>query len=198
MATYERKDRFYKQAKEEGHLSRAFYKLEQIQTKFKIIKKGDTVIDLGCAPGGWLEIASKLVGQSGRVVGIDILPVKIKNLPNVKVILGDINETKTDQLLSYGKKADVVISDMAPSTSGVKFRDSYLSYELASAALQMAEMILVTGGNFAVKIFPGEEFASYKKGLESHFEKVFQYRPEATRKSSNEIYLVAIGFKKGI
>lgn len=195
MGRYDRKDRFYRQAKAEGRASRAFYKLEQIQNKYRVIKKGDCVVDLGCAPGGWLELASKLAGKEGVVLGVDLIEVDIKNSGNIKFFQGDVNDQETIRSITNElNSVDVVLSDMAPSTSGVKFRDSYLSYELALTALEVAEKILKPGGNFVVKIFPGEEFAGFKKELQKHFRGVVQYRPEATRKTSIEVYLVGTGF----
>lgn len=196
MGRYDRKDRYYKKAKDEGRASRAYYKLEQIQQKHKIIKKGDFVVDLGCAPGGWLEYTSKLVGQGGCVFGIDILPIKINPVPNIHFLQGDINDEETLKLITREeRRVDVVISDMAPSTSGIRFRDSFLSYELSASAFEIAKKILKPNGNFITKIFPGEEFAGFKKELEKSFKKVDQYRPPATRETSIEVYLVAIGYK---
>ena len=196
MSKYERKDKFYQRAKAEGHASRAFYKLEEVQKKYGIIKKGDRVLDLGCAPGGWLQLVSKIVGNSGSVFGIDILPVKIGRLPNVGVVQLDIEDSNIiGSIYENFGSADVVLSDMAPSTSGIKFRDYYLSYELAVRALDVAKKVLKVGGNFVVKLFPGEEFANYKKELEKNFDRVGQYRPPATRKTSIEVYLVGIGFQ---
>lgn len=195
MGTYKRKDRFYQKAKEEGHVSRAFYKLEQIQKKFKVFKRGDKVVDLGCAPGGWMELISKLVGDNGNVLGVDILPLKINLRPNMIFIQEDItSQDVMDKITDKMDRVDVVVSDMAPSTSGVKFRDSYLSYELSMRALVIARKVLKRGGNFITKIFPGEEFADFKKEMQKYFEKVSQYRPEATRKSSNEVYLIGMRF----
>jgi 23S rRNA (uridine2552-2'-O)-methyltransferase len=192
----DRKDRFYKKAKDEGRASRAFYKLEQIQQKYKIFKGGDRVVDLGCAPGGWMEYISKVVGSSGKILGVDLLPLKITVRPNMFFIQEDMNNpiVAEEVLIKLGK-VDSVVSDTAPDTSGVKFRDSYLSYELALGALDIAKGVLKEDGNFVVKIFPGEEFMEFKKELQKHFTIVKQYRPEATRKTSNEIYLVGVGFK---
>lgn len=196
MPKYDRKDRFYRKAKEEGKASRAFYKIEQIQQKFKILKKGDMVVDLGCAPGGWMEYISKFIGDGGRILGVDLLPVKIHIRPNMIFIQEDVtNPAMIDKIITKIGKVDSVVSDMAPSTSGVKFRDSYLSYELAMGALEIAKEILKEGGYFVTKIFPGEEFDNFKKELQKYFSKVNQYRPEATRKTSTEVYLVGTGFR---
>lgn len=199
MGRFDRKDSFYMKAKAEGKASRAYYKLEQIQQKYQIIKRGDRVVDLGCAPGGWIQEAVKIVGSEGRIFGIDLLPVHIGALDNVTIKEGDINEPS---LISEIKKTlgnvSVVLSDIAPDISGIKFKDSYLSYELAMRALNISREILKEGGNFIVKIFPGEEFVGFKKEMKKNFSKVIQHRPPATRKSSIEIYLVGIGFHKNL
>lgn len=205
---YNRKDHYYKKAKEEGRASRATYKLEQIQSKYKVVRKGDRVIDLGCAPGGWLEILSELIGPDGIVVGIDILPIKIHLKPNIKFVLGNINdESSVDQIISFLNltnapthhrtiaPADIVVSDMAPNTSGVQFKDAYLSYELCSKALEIAGNILKKGGNFITKIFQGREADDFKKEMKRVFNRVEAYIPAATRISSKEFYLIGLGFK---
>lgn len=196
MVKYIRKDRFYDKAKEKGYASRAYFKLEQIQKKYRILRPGDHVVDLGCAPGGWIQIVENLVGKSGKIFGIDLLPVTISPKEKTVIVQGDIyDESVISQIKETLGRVNVVISDMAPDTSGVKFRDSYLSYELADRALEIARAVLGKGGHLVTKIFPGEEFAGFKKELQNHFEKVVQYRPEATRKTSIEVYLVGMGFK---
>jgi len=195
---YNRKDHYYKKAKEEGFASRAVYKLEQIQSRFHIIKRGDRVLDIGCAPGGWMQIVSKWVGNDGLVAGIDLLPLKISLRPNMKFVLGDIlddeNHAKLAKLFAT-QETDVVLSDMAPNTSGVAFKDAYLSYELCDTALDAAKKLLKPNGNFVAKIFQGEEVEVFKKELKSCFKRVEHYVPPATREGSKELYLVALGFK---
>ena len=196
MGQYDRKDRFYRKAKEEGLASRASYKLLEIQKKFKVIKRGDIVLDLGAAPGGWLQVAGEIVGEKGMVFGIDLLPLKIAIPKNVTFHQGDIrDEGSYKEFCEKNVRADLVVSDMAPNTSGVRFKDAYLSYELAKAALDITKRFLRPGGNFVAKIFPGEEFAKFKDELGLYFEKVMQYRPEATRKTSIEVYLIGLGLK---
>ena len=196
MGKYVRKDRFYDKAKEKGYASRAYFKLEQIQKKYRILKAGDGVVDLGCAPGGWLQVAAELVGKGGKVFGIDLLPVTISPKENVTIVQGDIyDDSVITEIKGELRSVNVVLSDMSPSISGVKFKDKHLSHELAVRALEIVVAILSPGGHFVTKIFPGEEFAGFKKELQGHFEKVVQFRPEATRKSSIEVYLVGMGFK---
>lgn len=194
---YERKDHFYRRAKREGKASRAVYKLAELQRRFALVKKGGTIVDLGCAPGGWLQELSPMVGPGGRAIGIDILPLKISLPKNCAFIKGDINDegnlAEIERLA--GGRVDAVLSDMAPNISGIEFADAFRSYELAMRAFDVCSRILKKGGNFVVKIFPGEEFPGFIAELKSRFKKVTTIVPEATRKTSSERYLVAIGYK---
>ncbi len=198
---YNRKDHYYKKAKEEGFASRAVYKLEQIQLKFRVIKKGDHVLDLGAAPGGWMQKACDWVGPAGLVAGIDLLPLKIQLKPNMRFKQGDVKIppgppfSKGGEEGGEGAKVDVILSDMAPNTSGVAFKDAYLSFELCMMALDVAKKHLKPGGNFVAKIFQGEEVENFKKELRACFKKVEHYIPLATREGSKELYLVATGYK---
>lgn len=195
---YKRKDHYYKKAKREKKPSRAAYKISQIQNKRKIISKGNIVIDLGCAPGGWLKEISKLVGPKGTVIGVDTEAIHIDIPKNAAFILGNImSPDAINQIcLRLTDEADVVVSDMAPKLSGVGFRDAYNSFELALRALEICQGILKEGGNFIAKIFPGKELEDFKKLLKKAFTKVDVIRPPATRKTSKELYLVAMGHKK--
>ncbi len=195
---YKRKDFYHQKAKKEGKASRAAYKIAQLQKRLKFIKRGDTVIDLGCSPGGWLQEMSKLVGSKGNIVGIDIEAVRISVPDNVTFILGDImSPDSIEQLcLRLTNEPNVIVSDMAPKLSGITFRDSYKSFELAQRAFEICQGILTEGGNFLVKIFPGKELDDYKKMLKKAFKKVDIIIPPATRKTSSEMYLVGLGYKK--
>jgi 23S rRNA (uridine2552-2'-O)-methyltransferase len=194
---YERKDHYYRRAKREGKASRATYKLAELQRRFRLVKKGDIVVDLGCAPGGWIEELSPLVGIGGRVIGIDVLPLKIQLPKNCRFVEGDIAEEESlseIEALAEGE-VDAVLSDMSPNLSGIAFADAYRSFELAARALEACARLLRRGGNFVVKIFPGEEFPRFAKELEESFEEVSTVVPDATRKTSSERYLVAKGFR---
>lgn len=197
VMAFKRKDHYYKRAKDEGKASRAVYKLSELQKRFHLIEKGDVVVDLGCAPGGWMQELAPMVGPKGVIIGIDILPLKIPLPAQCRFVLGDINDSAAleEVATAAGGKADAVLSDMSPNLSGIAFADAYRSYELALAALQFARRILRPGGNFAVKIFPGDEFADYVGELTGSFESVKNVVPDATRKTSSERYLVAKGFK---
>jgi 23S rRNA (uridine2552-2'-O)-methyltransferase len=201
--TYKRKDHYYRKAKEEGLASRAVYKLEQIDRQFSLLKAGDRVLDLGCAPGGWLQYLAKKVGPSGRAVGVDLLEVKIPLPSHVTVLRGDATRPEIQEELirglegpaGAGSPADLVVSDMSPNLSGIRFRDNYESHRLGLTVLSVAKKILKAGGSLVVKIFPGDELPEFKKQLKENFEEIKTYVPEATRKGSSEIYLIAKKFK---
>lgn len=194
---YDRKDHYYKKAKEEGKASRAIYKLEEIDRQFHLLKGGERVIDLGCAPGGWLQYLAKRVGSKGKAVGVDLLEVKA-SLPEFLTILrGDITDPKVQEecLRVLAGPADLVLSDMSPNLSGIRFRDHYESYQLAMTVLKVARKVLKPGGVMVVKIFPGDELKDYKRELEKSFAEIKTLIPQATRKGSTEIYLIARNFK---
>lgn len=195
---YDRKDHFYRRAKKEGKASRAVYKLAELQKRFGLIRKRDVVLDLGCAPGGWMQEVSTFVGTKGRVIGIDFLPLKISVQPNCRFIKGNLEDELVGQKLAElsGGRADVVLSDMSPNLSGVSFADAYRSYELSVLAFGICERLLKDGGNFVVKIFPGDEFVGYVAKLKKSFSSVDVITPEATRRTSSERYIVARGHKK--
>lgn len=195
---YTRKDHFYWRAKREGRASRAAYKFIELQRSFHIVKKGDVVLDLGAAPGGWLKEISYLIGQKGNAIGVDLLPIKISLPRECHFIQGDLKDKHTTERIREiaGSRVDAVVSDMSPNLSGIQFADAYRSYELAMLALDMCRRLLRPGGNFVVKIFPGEEFEGYVKTLKQSFRRVERIVPEATRSTSSERYLVALGFEK--
>jgi 23S rRNA (uridine2552-2'-O)-methyltransferase len=194
---YERKDHYYKKAKKEGLASRAVYKLEEIDQQFHLIKQGARVLDLGCAPGGWLQFLAKKVGSQGKVVGVDLLEVKNPLPTHVTIVQGDITRSDIQEqcIRLLGGPADTMVSDMSPNLTGIRFKDNYESYQLALTVLNVAKKILKTGGAMVVKIFPGDELAEYKKQLALIFEEIKTFVPKATRKGSSEIYLVGSKFK---
>jgi 23S rRNA (uridine2552-2'-O)-methyltransferase len=185
----DRRDFFYRKAKVEGYRSRAAFKLKQINEKFEIIRKGDTVVDLGAAPGGWLQVAKELSG--GKVLGVDILP--IDEIEGVITIKGDIrHDTTIEKIRGIIEKdgADVVICDAAPNLSGSWSYDHARSIDLATSAFECARKILKSGGNFAVKVFQGDMFPEFLNKVREHFGKVQAFSPEASRKQSAEIYVI--------
>ena len=186
-----RRDHYRKLAKEEGYSSRASYKLLQINSKYKILKAGYCVIDLGCAPGGWLEVASKEVSVNGRVVGIDKRAVKTK-LANVKVLCMDVFDPLTEEriLELCGRKGDVVLSDLSPNISGVWEVDHAKQIDLCRRVVEMLPKILARRGSAVLKAFEGPEFRDFLDELESKFGYVTIAKPLASRSASSEFYLV--------
>jgi 23S rRNA (uridine2552-2'-O)-methyltransferase len=193
-------DRFYKRAKAEGYRSRSAFKLQQITTKFSVIKKGDVVIDLGAAPGGWSQVARELVGEHGIVISVDIQPME--KLEGVVLLQRDITREEeciqalNDILTAKGKEgADVVISDLSPQLSGTRDYDQFRSYELSTYALNIATTILKRGGNFVTKIFQGAYYNNFLQDMKERFRTTRAYSPEASRKGSAEVYVVGKGIK---
>lgn len=194
MAQYDRKDHYYRKAKAAGLASRAAFKLEEIQQRFRIVRPGHRVVDLGCAPGGWLQPLAKWVGPGGRVVGIDLLPVSVALPEHVLTVQADLERIPPEEIHALlAGPADVVVSDMAPNTSGTRFQDQARSAGLAALALDVALGILRPGGHFVAKIFDGPDLPALRKQLATHFQKVHILTPAATRKGSIERYLVGIG-----
>jgi 23S rRNA (uridine2552-2'-O)-methyltransferase len=188
-------DHYTQQAKKERFPARSVYKLEEIQKKYHIIKKGNNVLDLGCAPGSWLLYSANLTGSTGRVIGIDLAPVTINVPLHVTVYTNDILSMDDDFLKSLGTNFNVVISDMAPSTTGNKFVDSTRSFDLCLKALSIAQMTLTTGGSFVCKIFQGEDFRTFIDSVRPVFKNHKIFKPKCSRKASKEIYVIGFGKK---
>ena len=189
-------DHYVKQSQQDGYRSRASYKLLELNEKDKLIRPGMIVVDLGSAPGGWSQVAGRLVGVKGRVIASDILPMD--SMEGVDFIQGDFTDVPVfEKLLALlgDSLADLVISDMAPNMSGVVAIDQPQAMYLVELAFDMAKQVLKPKGNFAVKIFHGEGFDSYLKMLKVSFEKVVIRKPDASRARSSEVYVVAKGFK---
>ncbi len=191
-----RDDPYVQRAQQEGYRSRACYKLLEIQEKDKLIKPGMTVIDLGAAPGGWSQVAAKLVGHRGRVIASDILPMD--TLEDVEFIQGDFNdEAVLDSILAAldERKADLVISDMAPNMSGMNAVDQPRSMYLVELAMDLACQVLKPRGAFLSKVFQGEGFDELLRDTRLRFGKVLTRKPQASRPRSREVYLLARDFK---
>ena len=190
-------DVYVKRSQEEGYRSRASYKLLEMQEKDEFIKPGMAVVDLGAAPGGWSQVIAKLVGDRGRVISSDILPMD--SLAGVNFVLGDFTEQKVFDKLSNcldDGRADLVISDMAPNMSGVKDIDQPRMMYLSELALHFARSILKPKGCFLVKTFQGEGFEGFQKDLRHSVKTVKARKPGASRARSREIYLLAAGFSE--
>ena len=190
------KDEFVKKAQKEGYRSRAAYKLLEIIDKNQIIKTGFKVLDLGAAPGGWSQVAIKIVGKTGQVIATDILPVE--SIANVEFLQGDFTEEIIyNKLLSLTnkQKINVVLSDMAPNMSGQISIDQPKSMYLAELALDMATKVLSHNGHFVVKIFQGDGFDGFIQNSRKNFKKVIIRKPKASRPRSKEVYLIASQLK---
>lgn len=191
-------DQYVKKSKMDGYRSRASYKLLELDKKDKLFKPGMTVVDLGAAPGGWSQIAAELVGDEGRVVASDILPMD--SLAGVEFVQGDFTEQAVlDEVLKAlgNEPADLVISDMAPNMSGVASADQPAAMYLVELALDMAREVLKPNGNFVAKVFQGEGFDEYMKEMRQSFKTVVTRKPDASRARSREVYLLGKGFKGG-
>jgi len=189
-------DEYVKKAQKEGYRSRAAYKLLEIIDKNQIINKGNKVLDLGAAPGGWSQVASKIVGQNGQVIASDILP--IEEIPGVDFLQGDFTESliyEKLQSMTKGQKINTVLSDMAPNMSGQLSVDQPKSMYLAELSLDMAIKTLMPNGHFIVKVFQGEGFDAYVQIARQTFKKIAIKKPKASRPRSKEVYLLASQLK---
>jgi len=192
-----KREHFYKEAKRVGYRARSAFKLKEIQKKFRIIQEGDTVIDLGAAPGGWSQVIKEFVGDQGIVVGIDILHIKPIN--GVTFLQGDMTEESTIQKIRQfieRDKADVLLSDMSPDISGNYSVDHARSIYLCEQALKAVDHLLKEGGHFACKVFAGENIQEFLHKTHQKFKTVKCFSPPASRKSSSEIYVIARFLKK--
>ncbi len=191
-------DHYTQRAKKERFPARSVYKLQEIQEKYDIIKKGDRILDLGCSPGSWLLYAAELAGNKGMVTGIDLKPVTVKIPSNVRVYTGDILSMNDDRPEFAGKDFNVVLSDMAPSTTGIKDVDAARSFNLCEAAFSIAQKMLLPGGSFVCKIFQGEDFESFSDSIKAGFNKRKIFKPQSSRKASREIYIIGTGKKREV
>lgn len=198
MVTYRHKDRLHQKAKELGLASRASFKIQELHQKFGLFAENDIVLDLGAAPGGWSQYLAQVIGTRGKVIALDLDQLEINCPNNLTFIQDDIQSKSTkDQIstLLAGKKIQAVFSDMAPKLSGIKFKDAYLSYELAYMGYQLAKSFLKEGGSFTFKIFQGEDSEKWIKELRNEFEKIKIIRLESSRKTSHEMYVVCLGYQ---
>ncbi len=191
-------DKFYKKAKEEGYRSRASYKLKQLDEKYNLIRKGDIIIDLGAAPGGWLQVGMEKTGKNGEIIGVDLEEINEIDKPNLKTIKGDLTEEETKNKIQKNlpKKADVIISDASPKITGNWDIDHARSIDLGNHCLKIAEKNLKTGGNLLMKIFQGEYFPELLKKSKQKFDFCKSSKPEASRDQSSEIYIIGKRFQK--
>ncbi|NVB77569.1 MAG: RlmE family RNA methyltransferase [Kofleriaceae bacterium] len=190
-----RHDRFHQKAKKQGFLARAVFKLEEIDQQFKIFKPGQRVLDLGCAPGSWLQYARSRVLDKGMLVGLDRGPLR-GDVAGARIVVGDVMTIDVKELLGELPGFDVVLSDMAPDTSGIRSLDQARSEALFERALEIATLTLAPGGNFVGKLFQGPDFKKLTEAVRAKFEVGKTAKPASSRQISIEQYVIGRGFRK--
>ena len=187
-----RRDQYRRMAKDKGYRARSAYKLLQINKSYNILKEGDKVVDLGCAPGGWLQVAINEIGLSGKVVGLDLKPVE--PVAGATILQGSIEDpnilSKISEIL--GCKADVVLSDLAPNVSGIWDIDHARQLSLSTIAFGFAQHMLRAGGSAVFKVFEGEMLSKFRLELRNSFGKVILSKPSASRQESSELYMICL------
>jgi 23S rRNA (uridine2552-2'-O)-methyltransferase len=193
-----KRDYYYKKAKAENYRSRATYKLSQTAMKYRFIRKSDFVVDLGAAPGGWIQAARKIAGKTGFVLGVDLKPIAPFPQEYVRTIVADFTEPEAlQQILDFlPRKADVVLSDASPNISGIWELDNARQIDLAAQALRLALSLLRPSGNFFVKVFEGNMLPGFVKTVKKHFDDVKVIKPKASRAKSSEMFLLAMNLKQ--
>ena len=192
--SYNPKDHYFKKAKKENFAARSVFKLEEIDQRLRIVKSGQNVLDLGASPGSWSQYCSKKIGSNGRILGIDLtqIQIKLRNAVFVQADLRDANLQTIFQENGFDGPFDLVLSDMAPKTTGIRFTDQARSMELCELALDVARKFLKPGGHFVCKLFHSDEFAKLRDEIKKDFEKFEAIKPDSTRKISKEIFLIGI------
>ncbi len=186
-------DHYTRLARKEQYPARSVYKLQEIQKRYAVIRRGNAVLDLGCAPGSWLMHAADLAGPSGCIVGVDLTPVAVSLPAHVSVHTKDVFELVEDPVAFFGREFEVVLSDMAPATTGSRGVDAARSHNLCEAAIAIARQVLRPGGAFVCKIFQGEDFNSFSAAVKTSFLEFKIFKPQSCRKASKEIYLIGKG-----
>jgi len=191
-----KREHFYMMAKRVGYRSRAAFKLKQLDRRYGLLRRGGVVVDLGAAPGGWLQVSRERVGDGGFVLGVDLLPIAKLPYDNITTLVSDITDEATPELIrkKLPRAADVVLSDASPKISGVWDVDHARSIELARAALAIAGAVLAPGGRLLVKVFQGDMFDDFVSEVQKKFSFVKVSKPAASRKGSAEAYVIAKGF----
>lgn len=191
---YNPRDHYFKKAKEQNFAARSVFKLEEIDQKFKIVKSGQLVLDLGASPGSWSQYCSKKIGSEGKILGVDLKPVTAK-LPNATFIQADLRDLNLENIFTehgFRPPFDLVISDMAPNTTGIRSTDQARSFELCNLALDISKRFLRKNGHFVCKLFHSEEFRELRDAIKNDFTDFHAVKPDSTRKISKEIFLVGI------
>ena len=190
------KDSFRVKAKEEGYPARSVYKLKEIQEKYKLIRPGQRIVDFGCHPGSWLRFCSQTVGPEGLVLGVDLKNPTIPPESNISFLKADLLAVPGEQIKDWAGDADLVLSDLSPNTSGIKWLDHQRSLDLNQRALELGFLILKKGGAVVLKIFEGEGTKDFIKRMKERFDQVQMHKPKSSRRESPEIYLIGRGFKR--
>lgn len=190
------KDHYFHKAKSENFAARSVYKLEEINKRLRILRQGDAVLDLGASPGSWSQYASKVVGGGGKIIAMDLKPLTI-SLANVEAVQADALTVDWPAFFAERgiEKLNVVVSDMAPATTGIKFTDQARSFELCELALNVAIQVLKPGGHFVCKLFHSDDFRTLKTRIQSEFKSFEAIKPHSTRSQSKEIFLVGLSKK---
>jgi 23S rRNA (uridine2552-2'-O)-methyltransferase len=195
--TTRRRDAYYRRARDEGYRARSAYKLAELDRRYHVLRPGAAVVDLGAAPGAWLQVAGERVGPRGRVVGLDLAAIEPLGAPNVAVVCGDVRDRDTVAAVraALGRDADVVLCDLAPKLTGVRATDRARCDELFEATLAALAALLRPGGSLLVKMFMSTDFGRHRDRLQGSFASVRTTRVEATRRGSAELYAVAAGYR---
>ena len=188
-------DHYTRRARKESYPARSVYKLQEIQKRFGLVRRGNAVLDLGCAPGSWLMYAADLVGASGRVVGVDLASATVSLPAHVDIHTKDVFELVEDPAAFFGRPFEVVLSDMAPATTGSRGVDAARSHNLCEAALAIARKVLRPGGALVCKIFQGEDLKAFTEAVKNYFSECKLFKPQSCRKASKEIYIIGKGKK---
>ena len=192
--SYNPKDHYFKKAKEQNFVARSVFKLEEIDQKLKMIKTNQKILDLGASPGSWSQYCSKKIGPQGRILGVDLTSIPLK-LPNAMFIQADLRDINLEEIFEQNGfigPFDVVLSDMAPKTTGIRVTDQTRSFELCEIALNVAKQFLKKNGHFVCKLFHSDEFATLRDLMKKEFSRVEISKPDSTRKISKEIFLIGI------
>ena len=191
---YNPRDHYFKKAKEQNFAARSVFKLEEIDQKLKIVKPKQMVLDLGASPGSWSQYCSQKIGPQGRILGVDLKTVTAK-LPNAVFIQADLRDLNLEQtFIQHGfvPPFDLVISDMAPNTTGIRMTDQARSFDLCELALNISKKFLKKDGHFVCKLFHSDDFAELRDKIKEDFESFHAIKPDSTRKISKEIFLIGI------
>jgi 23S rRNA (uridine2552-2'-O)-methyltransferase len=197
MSNFKVKDHYFNKAKNENYLARSIYKLEEIDEKYKILKPGMMVVDFGYHPGSWIQYTSKVIGDEGKVVGIDVREVnkKLSGIKNVRVYQKDIFDIQDLNQLEVDGQFDVVLSDMAPNTTGIKSLDQDRSLNLVESVFGLLPKFLKPGGNFVIKVFDSQNAQNYLKDQKNLFKEFHYLKPKSTRSISKEFFVIGKQFK---